>query len=367
MRSATFHRIEATLEWESDKHRPVMATERTQPTPSDPSNAVFRRGTVVKEVAGLVIAVIAGLGMAIQSRVNGELSTRLGDVVLAAVISFGTGLLLLVLLLACSSRMRSGLSHVVPALRAGLLRPWHFLGGLAGATYVLGQAGTVALIGVALFTVGVVAGQTVSGLAVDKFGLGPAGRRAVTWPRTLGAVLMVGAVGVAVGGDLVDAELGRVWVLVLPVLAGMGMAVQQAFNGRIGAVVDSPLTAALVNFTAGTTALVVAWLVSLVAFGATAPTALPEDPVLYLGGVIGIVFITVAAVLVSWTGVLLFGLASVAGQLLGSVVVDHVVPATEEGVGTSTLLGCAVALVAVVVAAMGGRRGGGRALEESPS
>lgn len=367
VRSATFHRIEATLEWESDKHRPVMATERTQPTPSDPSNAVFRRGTVVKEVAGLVIAVIAGLGMAIQSRVNGELSTRLGDVVLAAVISFGTGLLLLLLLLACSSRMRSGLSHVVPALRAGLLRPWHFLGGLAGATYVLGQAGTVALIGVALFTVGVVAGQTVSGLAVDKFGLGPAGRRAVTWPRTLGAVLMVGAVGVAVGGDLVDAELGRVWVLVLPVLAGMGMAVQQAFNGRIGAVVDSPLTAALVNFTAGTTALVVAWLVSLVAFGATAPTALPEDPVLYLGGVIGIVFITVAAVLVSWTGVLLFGLASVAGQLLGSVVVDHVVPATEEGVGTSTLLGCAVALVAVVVAAMGGRRGGGRALEESPS
>src|SRR5690606_7062972 len=88
VRSATFHRIEATLEWESDKHRPVMATERTQPTPSDPSNAVFRRGTVVKEVAGLVIAVIAGLGMAIQSRVNGELSTRLGDVVLAAVISF---------------------------------------------------------------------------------------------------------------------------------------------------------------------------------------------------------------------------------------------------------------------------------------
>ncbi len=251
MRSATFHRIEATLEWESDKHRPVMATERTQPTPSDPSNAVFRRGTVVKEVAGLVIAVIAGLGMAIQSRVNGELSTRLGDVVLAAVISFGTGLLLLLLLLACSSRMRSGLSHVVPALRAGLLRPWHFLGGLAGATYVLGQAGTVALIGVALFTVGVVAGQTVSGLAVDKFGTRTAGRRAVTWPRTLGAVLMVGAVGVAVGGDLVDAELGRVWVLVLPVLAGMGMAVQQAFNGRIGAVVDSPLTAALVNFTGG--------------------------------------------------------------------------------------------------------------------
>lgn len=305
--------------------------------------------------------------MSVQSRVNGELGRRLDDAVLAAVISFGGGLVLLFLTLPFSFRMRAGFGRVRSALRSHVLRPWHFLGGLAGATYVLGQSVTVVLIGVAMFTVGVVAGQTVSSLAVDRLGLGPAGVRAVTWPRVLGAVIMVVAVGVAVGGDLLDAEADRVWALVLPLAAGVGMAVQQAFNGRVGVAAGSPLTATLVNFTAGTTALVLAWGLTLVTSARGLPSTLPTEPVLYLGGVVGVVFIAVASVLVSWTGVLLFGLASVAGQLLGSVVLDLTVPAVEGVVRATTLLGCGVAFVAVVVASVGGRRGGGRPLEESSS
>lgn len=312
-----------------------------------------------------MIAVVAGVGMAAQSRINGELGRRLDDAVLAAVISFGSGLVLLVAAVLVSARMRAGLGRARTALRTRALRPWHFLGGLAGATYVLGQSVTVVLIGVAMFTVGVVAGQTVSSLAVDRFGLGPAGARAITWPRVLGAALMVVAVGIGVGGAFLDAEADRVWVLVLPMAAGVGMAVQQAFNGRVGEVAGSPFTAALVNFTAGTAALVVLWGVSLATSARSLPEELPAEPVLYLGGVVGVVFIAVASVLVAWTGVLLFGLASVTGQLLGSVVLDLVVPATEGAISPATLIGCGVALVAVVVATVGGRRGGGGSLEES--
>ncbi|MGW9308515.1 DMT family transporter [Saccharomonospora azurea] len=312
-----------------------------------------------------MIAVVAGVGMAAQSRINGELGRRLDDAVLAAVISFGSGLVLLVAAVLVSARMRAGLGRARTALRTRALRPWHFLGGLAGATYVLGQSVTVVLIGVAMFTVGVVAGQTVSSLAVDRFGLGPAGARAITWPRVLGAALMVVAVGIGVGGAFLDAEADRVWVLVLPMVAGVGMAVQQAFNGRVGEVAGSPFTAALVNFTAGTAALVVLWGVSLATSARSLPEELPAEPVLYLGGVVGVVFIAVASVLVAWTGVLLFGLASVTGQLLGSVALDLVVPATEGAISPATLIGCGVALVAVVVATVGGRRGGGGSLEES--
>ncbi|TLW93856.1 DMT family transporter [Saccharomonospora piscinae] len=341
-----------------------MATERARTGRPHPSTVAFRRGLGAREVWGLLVAVLAGVGMAAQSRVNGELGRELDDAVLAAVISFGGGLVLLLLALALSRRMRAGLGRVRTALRSGGLRSWHLLGGFAGASYVLGQSATVAVIGVALFTVAVVAGQTVSGLVVDRFGLGPAGVRRVTWPRGVGAALMVVAVAASVGGGLAGAEPARVWALVLPVLAGVGMAVQQAFNGRVGAAAGSPLTAALVNFTAGTFALLLAWAVSLVAGGGL-PDTLPREPVLYLGGLVGVVFIAAAAVLVSWIGVLLFGLASVAGQLLGSVVLDVVVPATAAGVGVTTLLGCGVALVAVVVASVGGRRAGGRALKES--
>ena len=59
------------------------------------------------------------------------------------------------------------------AARAGALRPWQLLGGVAGASLVASQGITVGTIGVALFVVAVVAGQTSSGLAVDHAGLGP--------------------------------------------------------------------------------------------------------------------------------------------------------------------------------------------------
>lgn len=323
---------------------------RTAPTP-----------TSARKLWGVVLAVSAGLGMSLQARINGQLGAELGDSALAAVISFGGGLVLLLCWLAVSRPMRAGTRAAAAALRSGRLRPWHFLGGIAGGTYVLGQSLTVPLIGVALFTVGVVAGQTVSGLFVDRFGLGPAGKEPTTVARVAGAVMTVAAVAGAVAGDVAgQADPGRIALLALPVAAGAGMAVQQAFNGHVGAASGSSFTAALVNFTAGTALLVLAWLVSLAVHGP--PSELPGNPVLYLGGIVGIVFIAVASLVVSWIGVLLLGLSTVAGQLVGSMLLDAFLPAGGNGLATSTVVGCGVALLAIGVAAFGGRkRPGGRA------
>lgn len=321
------------------------------------------RVTRAKRAGGILLAVLGGTAMAVQSRVNAQLGKEIHDSALAAVVSFGGGLLILLAAFAVSPRMRTGLGRVGSALRERRLRPWHLLGGLVGALYVLGQSVSVMVLGVAMFTVGVVAGQTVSGLVVDKAGLGPAGRRPLTWPRVAGALLTVLAVGVALSADVGGADPTAIWLLVLPLVAGAGMSVQQAFNGHIGAVSGSPLTAALVNFTAGTTALVVAWLASLGWHGL--PTGFPDNPALYLGGPIGILFIATAAFVVSWIGVLLLALGSVAGQLVGSVLLDALVPAAAAPLATATLAGCGLALVAVVVAAAGGRRGERRALEQS--
>lgn len=312
----------------------------------------------------MALALVTGLAMAVQSRVNGQLGTELNDSALAAVISFGGGLLLLLAWLAASRSMRRGLGRTVSAVRTGTLRPWQCLGGVAGATYVLAQSLTVALLGVAMFTVGVVAGQTVSGLLVDRAGLGPAGKRPSSWPRVLGALLTVLAVAGALVGDLAEnADLSRLWLLVLPCVAGAGMAVQQAFNGHVGAVSRSPLAATLVNFTAGTAVLVLAWFVSLLTRGG--PDAWPANPLLYLGGLVGILFIATASFVVTWIGVLLLGLSSVAGQLIGSVLLDAFLPAGVTRLTASTVIGCAVALVAIAVAGLGGRRRGRAPLKQS--
>lgn len=69
---------------------------------------------------------------------------------------------------------------------------------LIGAYYILAQTSLVASVGIAIHTVAVVTGQTVSGLAVDRIGLGPGGKRAITAVRFLGVFLTVCAVFLAV-------------------------------------------------------------------------------------------------------------------------------------------------------------------------
>lgn len=332
-----------------------MATASADPAPDPATPTSHTPTSAARKLWGVVLAVSAGLGMSVQSRINGQLGAELGDSALAAVISFGGGLLLLLCWLAVSRPMRAGTRAAVAALHSGRLRPWHFLGGIAGGTYVLGQSVTVSLIGVALFTVGVVAGQTVSGLFVDRFGLGPSGKEPTTVLRVTGAAMTVAAVAGALAGDVAGhAGPGRIALLILPFVAGAGMAVQQAFNGHVGAASGSALTAALVNFTTGTTMLVLAWLVSLALHGP--PEALPGNPVLYLGGLVGIVFIAVASLVVSWIGVLLLGLSTVAGQLVGSMLLDAFVPAGGNDLTTSTVVACGVALLAIGVASLGGRK-----------
>lgn len=338
-----------------------MTTARRDVAPDEdeqePESASIDRS---RRAIGIFLAIVSGLAMAMQGRINGQLGVELHDSMLAAVISFGGGLLVLLLMLPLSRRMRGGLRNVAAALRGGGLRPWHCVGGLGGAMFVAGQSLTVAALGIALFTVGVVAGQTLSGLFVDWAGLGPAGPQALTWQRAFGAALTVVAVVGAVSGELGHAT--GLWLLVLPFAAGICVAVQQAINGRVGAAAGSALTATLLNFVVGTSALVLAWLVSLVVRGG--PTGFPHNPVLYLGGLVGIAFIALSSAVVRFTGVLLLGLSAIAGQLIGSVLLDAFLPAAGAVLSASTLIGTCVALLAIGIAATGGRRRPAAALEQ---
>ncbi len=288
-----------------------------------------------------------------QARINGELGARVGDGVAAATISFGSGLLILAVVFAGSGRLRAGAGLVRGALGSGELRWWQLLGGLSGAYFVACQGLTVATIGVTAFTVAAVAGQLASSLVVDRLGWGPGGRTPVTRWRLGAAVLGLAAVLLAVvgrngSGSIPGGAAGTsVLLVVLPLVAGVLVAWQQAVNGRVGAV-GGPLSATLANFATGTAALVVIEAALLVRRGGF--TRLPTEPWLYLGGLIGISFVALAVAVVRWIGVLLLGLTSVAGQLLASVVLDVAAP-TGSGLSVPEVAGCALTFVAVAVAA----------------
>jgi transporter family-2 protein len=297
-------------------------------------------------------AVLVGVMTAVQARINGDLGLRLEDGFVAAVISFGSGLVLLIVLSLALPVGRRGFRTLVGGVRGRTIPWWMLIGGAAGAFTVATQGLAVAVIGVSLFTVGVVAGQTINGLVLDRVGYGPAGVVAVTMPRIAGGALALAAVAVSLQGGVL--ERVPVWMLVLPLLAGIGIAWQQATNGRLRQRVGTPLTATLVNFIGGSLLLAVAALVSVAVNGPS--RALPSEPWLYVGGALGVFYIFLSAALVVHTGVLLLGLGTVAGQLLAAFAIDLLWPAAAGPGWLVELVTVIVALGSVIVAAVPWRR-----------
>jgi transporter family-2 protein len=192
----------------------------------------------------------------------------------------------------------------------------------------------------------------VNGLVLDRIGYSPAGVVAVTMGRVAGAALALVAVGIALLGDTLAGVPG--WMLALPFLTGVGIAWQQATNGRLRQRVGTPLTATLVNFVGGSLALGIAAGIHIAVAGA--PARFPPELWLYLGGPIGVTYIFLSAALVQYTGVLLLGLGAVVGQLLTSVLIDAVWPAAAAPGLAQSLAMVAVALASVFVATVRPRR-----------
>jgi transporter family-2 protein len=303
-------------------------------------------------IVGLPMAVATGLFIPIQGRINGALGVALRDGIGAAVVSFSTGLVVMVAISLALPRGRAGLARILPAVRERQFPPYYVLAGCIGALFVFAQSFTVGLLGVALFTVAAVTGQTLSGLLVDRMGIGPAGKRPITGIRVLGSVLTVAAVAWAVSPRFSAGESGLQLLVpvLLPLLAGFLMSFQQAMNGTATVHYGTPIAATLVNFIAGAALLWVAWLIKLAVAGAGNP--LPAQWWYYLGGPLGCIFIGIGALLVRSLGVLVTGLGMIAGQLLGSLGLDLILPVPGTVITLPTVLGTVLTLGAIVLATL---------------
>ena len=231
---------------------------------------------------------------------------------------------------------------------------WRRLGGLGGATLVAVSAAAAPVVGVALLSVGLVAGQTGGGVLVDRLGLGPGGRRPLTGPRLAGALLCLVAVGVSVIGK--GARDAAPLLLLLVVLAGLATTLQQALNGHVRAATGDASVATLLNFLVGISALLLGLLGEALLDGVPLG-ALPglDHWWLYLGGPIGVLYVSIAASTVRVLGVLRLTLTTIAGQLVGAVLLDLLAPSDGTSLSPFTVLGAALTLVAVTVSGRGPR------------
>lgn len=295
---------------------------------------------------------VLGALIAVQSRINGELGRRLDDGYLAAVVSIGVGLVLLSATMAVTATGRQAMNRWVSAVTGGDYPRWYFIGGGCGAVLVLSQGLTAAILGVALFSVAIVAGQSLSGLVVDRRGLGTMLPKPVTAPRVVGTILMVLAVVWAVSGQL-SLSGGWLWLL-LPLVGGLLGSFQQAINGQVRQITESILVTTWANFAVAMVVLIVTFV--LHGLLTSWPAGLPSSWWLYLGGPLGITFVAGASVLVHRIGVLVLGLCTTAGQLIGSLVLDLVVPPEGHQLAWTTVAGTGLALVAIGVTSLPSRR-----------
>jgi transporter family-2 protein len=296
----------------------------------------------------VALAVLIASFNSIQARINGELGFRMGDGFASALISISGGLLLIILALIFSPVGRAGLARIPQALRDRRLVWWHLLGGVSGAFYAVAQTETGLLLGVALFSIAIVSGQTLSSLIMDRLGVGPSGKHQITWPRLLGTVLVLLAVILSVSGQL-DAQ-APIWVAWMPFVAGFGMGWQLAVNGRVRAQAQSVLAATFINFIVA--AVLLACIVVLRGFTVGWPVNIPDQPWLFTGGVLGAMFIAGSAFVVARIGVLVLGVSVVAGQLVGALLIDILSPSPLHPLTTVTVVGVVLSLIAVVISTL---------------
>lgn len=296
-------------------------------------------------------AVAIGVMTAIQARINGVLGVRVDNGIVAGFVSFSVGLVALAAVISLLPSARRGAARLWAGVRGRTIPFWMLLGGACGALTVSTQGLTAGVLGVSLFSVGVVAGQTLHGLVLDRIGFGPAGVVAVTPGRVLGGALALAAVAISLSGDVLASA--PLWMLLLPFAAGVGIAWQAATNGRLAQRVQSPIAATLMSFITGTVVLALAATASIALTGA--PDPLPAEPWLYVGGFLGAAYILLGAFIVAHTGVLLMGLGSVLGQLVTSVVIDLLWPA-EAGPALWQVVAMVLVAVASVLVAVPRRR-----------
>ena len=321
---------------------------------TDAGHAATHRVNPLHVLFGFLIACFNST----QARVNGELGHLLGNGIVAAMVSFVSGLVILLVIVLTSSRVRSALFSVPSLIRSGALHWWQIIGGCAGAFYVIGQGTVVPVVGVAIFVIATVAGQSVSSLLVDKVGLGPAGPKAITALRIGAAAVAVFGVGVSVMGRDQTGHFSLPLVVYAFVVGGLTSA-QHALNGRVAVATKQPMATTALNFTMGTSTLFVVLMLMHFVGGQhlPMPPAPWDRPLLWTGGSIGICFIVSAAVLVRSLGVLVFSLVSVVGQLSGAVLLDVFFPTKGNHVTAQVVLGVAITGVAIAMAASSGLRG----------
>lgn len=293
----------------------------------------------------ILLGILAGLVLPIQTLVNTRLRASTGTPFSSSMISFAVGT---VTLLIVATAVTGGNYGIAQAFNEPL---WIWFGGLLGVVALTGNILLFPHLGAVQTVVLPIAGQVIMGLIVDHFGLFESPQSSLTAVRAIGAIIvLIGVIAVVATPSAATSSEDSATALWLWRLAGFIFgcftASQSAINGHLGQVTGSPVSAALVSFAVGVTALVIVNIVLRWRPRIERPEGKPNPWWMWVGGVLGALFIFGNAALVPQIGTGLTVVAGLLGSMLGSLIIDRV---SGAPIKSRQVLGIALLLTGVVL------------------
>ncbi|MDO5683100.1 MAG: DMT family transporter [Propionibacteriaceae bacterium] len=276
----------------------------------------------------MVLGVIAGTALPLQTNVNTRLRQTVGSPFLATFLSFSIGTLsLLVATLVMDGRLPG------PSAAAGT-PAWLWIGGVFGIIVLTANLFMFPRLGAVQTAVLPVTGQVLMGLLIDHFGWFRTEQVDLGLTRGLGGLLVLvgvfGAIGAAdrvfgrAGGAPTGSSHGAsawLWRLV-GIGCGALMASQTAINGRLGVALGSAIAATLISFAVGVVALLIILLVTRTPWRWLRVDERPNPWWMWTGGVLGAAFVFANALLQPILGTGLTVMLILLGMMLGSLAID---------------------------------------------
>ena len=294
-----------------------------------------------------MLSALSGVLIVMQSRINGELSLLMGDSLEAALVSFGTGLVFVSLISSVRADVRAGYRDIFKASKLKQIPSWSLGAGALGASFVAISTHVVPNAGVALFTVASLAGQTTISLWVDHIGVAGGIKTVITKRRLIAAFITVSAVIVSAWDRFAMSDFS-ILAIILAVFAGSAVGIQRALNGQINSFSKKSFATSQLNFITGTAFLLLLLVLRSAFTDHSIMNFTPGPWWVFLGGSIGVVYIAFTALAVQYLGVLEFTLFSVGGMLVGSLLLDLLLPTQGTQISPYLIAGIFLTYLGVI-------------------
>ena len=261
----------------------------------------------------------------IQTSINSRLSQFTRSSFYASTISFAVGTIcLLVLNIIIHPQV------LTPEFfsKQTLNYTW-FLGGLLGVIYLTGNLLLLPRLGAALTVVITVTGQIIMGVIIDTFGLLGAHQQSFTLFKGVGIIFLITGIIFMnyVRRHPVNGHKNTpiVFWLLIGFVFGFAPPIQTTINSTLAQHTHSSIFASLISFSVGTIALFILTLVfnRSLKISSTHKTLGKIKPIYFIGGILGMAFVTSNIILMPFLGAALTTIIAMMGQMIMGIIIDH--------------------------------------------